>query len=222
LADDILDELDDDFADEMSDLLEDDVEEEENEDTSEKETKKGGKKESPVARIISAARQLVGKILGSTKAIIIISVGMVALICVGVVLWLFVFSSGPDDVLEPVQDNPQASEPRMLEPEQEIIFEDIVELEPFERIKLKTSSTMGLISLNLSLELTDARYRKQMIAMEDRIRNIVIQQVENTTWLELRNPEGKIMLKYRLLERMNAIFPQTVVRNIYFTYFIMQ
>jgi flagellar FliL protein len=58
--------------------------------------------------------------------------------------------------------------------------------------------------------------------MEDRIRTIVTQQVGTMTWLELRNPEGKIMLKYNLLKRINAVFPKPMVHNIYFTTFIMQ
>ncbi len=103
-----------------------------------------------------------------------------------------------------------------------MVFEDIIELEPFERIRLKSSSTMSLISMNLSLELIDHQYRKQVFSMEERIRKIITGQVEEMTWLELRNPEGKIMLKYNLLKRINSIFPKAMVRNIYFTNFIMQ
>jgi flagellar FliL protein len=81
---------------------------------------------------------------------------------------------------------------------------------------------MGLISMNLSLELTDPKYKKQIYTMEGRIREIITSQLEGMTWLELRNPEGKIILKYNLLKRINPIFPKLTVRNIYFTYFIMQ
>jgi len=58
--------------------------------------------------------------------------------------------------------------------------------------------------------------------VEDKIRQIVTTQAEGMSWLELRNPEGKIMLKYDLLKRINSIFPETVVRNIYYTNFLMQ
>ncbi len=102
------------------------------------------------------------------------------------------------------------------------VFEDIVVLKPFERIHLKEGSSMKLISLNLSLELSDGRYRKEVTAMEDTIRQIITGQVEKMTWLELRNPEGKIMLKYDLLKRINSIFSEAMIRNIYFTNFLMQ
>ncbi len=218
MADDILDELEDDFDDDMSDILDDDaLEEVSDEDTKDKKDLKS----SLVTKIIIVFKTLLHKILGSTKAIIIVAVSIVVLISIALVLWFFVFSSDQDEVLAPQKGDVQTTvQGESLE--EEIIFEDIVELEPFERIALKTSSTMGQISLQLSFELTDVRYRKQIYAMEDRIRNIVIQQVENTTWLELRNPEGKIMLKYNLLQRINAIFPKATVRNVYFTFFIMQ
>ena len=104
----------------------------------------------------------------------------------------------------------------------QIIFEDIVELEPFQGIRLKDSSTMGLISLGLALELTDSQDRNQIQLKEDRIRDIIITQASEMTWLELRNPDGKIRLKYELLKRINSLYPKTTVRNIYFTYFLMQ
>lgn len=105
---------------------------------------------------------------------------------------------------------------------EEIVFEDIIALAPFERIPLKRNSAMGLINLNISLELMDRRYRKQVYSMQDRIRKIIMGQVREMRWLELRTPEGKIQLKYELLKRINSIFPKVVVRNIYFTNLIMQ
>jgi flagellar protein FliL len=105
---------------------------------------------------------------------------------------------------------------------QEIVFEDIIVLEPFERIPLKVNSAMGLINLDIALELMDHRYRKQVVSMQDRIRKIIIGQVREMRWIELRTPEGKIQLKYELLQRINSIFPRVMVRNLYFTNLIMQ
>lgn len=218
MADDILDELENEFDDDMSDLLEgDDMADMSDDDFDENESKK---KTSLLNRVTDPFKQLLKKILGSKKAILIIAVSIFLLIAFGFLLWFFVFANGSDDVLKPMQESSQTTAP-ILE-ERDIIFEDIIELEPFERIPLKTSSTMGQVSLQLSLELVDPRYRKQIYSLEDRIRTIVTQQVRNTTWLELRNPEGKILLKYDLLQRINAIFPNATVRNVYFTQFIMQ
>jgi flagellar FliL protein len=42
------------------------------------------------------------------------------------------------------------------------------------------------------------------------------------TWFELRSPEGKINLKYRLIEKINSLYTGAVVQNLYFTSFLMQ
>jgi len=224
LADDILDELDEDFDDDMSDVLEEGIEDEAEDDDAqaEAENDKEADSSSRSTRVVTTVKRLLQKMTGSPKVILILAAGIITLICITVVLWLFVFNSSPDDLLQPVQETQQTSVSDIPEEEIAIPFEDIVELEPFERIKLKTSSTMGMVTLHLSLELIDAGDRKQIYSMEDRIRNIVTQQLGNTTWLELRNPEGKIILKYNILRRINAIFPNATVRNVYFTYFLMQ
>ena len=138
-------------------------------------------------------------------------------------VWFFFFRGSPEEAsLSNGRSATEEKAPGESDQIAEIIFEDIIELEPFERIRLKTNSAMGLVSLNISLELSDHRYRKQVYSMEDRIRKIIIGQVREMRWLELRNPEGKIHLKYELLKRLNSIFPKVMVRNIYFTNLIMQ
>lgn len=134
--------------------------------------------------------------------------------------WVVFFKAGPKEAQAIIVVEKRIEETAARG--QENIFEDIVTLEPFKRIPLKSSSTMGLISMNLSLELTDQRYKKQIFAMEGRIREVITSRLGEMMWLELRNPEGKIALKYNLLEHINAIFPKFTVRNIYFTHFIMQ
>ena len=244
MADDILDEMDEAFDEDMADILDDsdddalgddldddldDLEDSLDEAAGDEPgsaaaPEDGGSKEgeSKFAGLIASARELPKKLFGSAKAIIILSVSIVLLILLVLLLWLFVFRGGPEESLQPAPVQAQEEAADQLAAEEEIVFEDIVELEPFERISLKTSSTMGLLSLTLSLELTDARYRKQVYAVEDRIRKIVESQVKNTTWLSLRSPEGKLLLKYELIKRINDIFPKTTVRNVYFTTFIMQ
>ncbi|MBU3953420.1 MAG: flagellar basal body-associated FliL family protein [Proteobacteria bacterium] len=58
--------------------------------------------------------------------------------------------------------------------------------------------------------------------MQEKIRKIIMGQVREMGWLELRNPEGKLQLKYDLLGRINALFPRVMVRDVYFTNLIMQ
>ena len=164
------------------------------------------------------------KILGNKKRLIMIAAGLGLVIVLFMGIWIFFFS-GPDEEEDTSHDGSPVTQegiPAGLEQNAGIIFEDIVVLEPFERIPLKGNSAMGTISLTVLLELTEHQYRKHVYTMEDRIRNIISGQIREMTWLELRNPEGKIKLKYELLKRMNSIFPKVTVRHIYFTNFIMQ
>ncbi|MCP4673333.1 MAG: flagellar basal body-associated FliL family protein [Desulfobacula sp.] len=177
-------------------------------------------KVSAKAELVEKTTRIFKKIFKSKKSIIIIAVSFVLIIGLGVGAWFLFFNVSPEEEQAKIASEKMLGNTSIQE--QEIIFEDIVELEPFERIPLKSSSSMGLISMHVSLELTDQRYRKQIFTMEERIREIITGQIQEMTWLELRNPEGKLLLKYNLLKRINSIFPKLMVRNIYFTYFIMQ
>ncbi|CCK81734.1 FliL: predicted flagellar basal body-associated protein [Desulfobacula toluolica Tol2] len=163
------------------------------------------------------------RIFGYKKTILIIAGFLFFLIIVITGILLFFLKGSAKDTKD-VQNSMTSSKDSLPEVawENNVVFEDIVDLEPFERIQLKANSAMGLISMHLSLELTDPQYKNQVYTMQDRIRKIITGQVEDMNWLSLRNPEGKIMLKYDLLKRINSIFPKPAVSNIYFTYFIMQ
>ena len=209
MADDTLEEMDDDFDDDVMNSLLGDMSEDasiEPGGVTAEDTKKKG---------LPELKNRVKRIFGSKKAMLISVVLLV--LSAGIVAGVWFFSRDTKaEISSPKKVRGQVTR------DTEIVFEDIVDLAPFERIRLKSSSTMGQVSMTLSLELNDRHYRKQVVAVEDRIRKIITTQAEQMTWLELRNPEGKLMLKYKLLQQINSIFPQARVRNVYFTYFIMQ
>lgn len=160
---------------------------------------------------------LVKRLLGNKRRLILIVLALVLVMAAAAGAWVFFFS---DTKEEPGAEVQMEAEPAA--PAQEIVFEDIVVLEPFERIPLKEGSALTFISLTVALELTDHRYRKQVYTVQDRLSRVVSARVREMSWLELRSPEGKIKLKYDILAQMNRIFPKVTVRNIYFTNFLMQ
>ena len=101
-------------------------------------------------------------------------------------------------------------------------FEDIIRLDLFERVPLNGKSLMKSVDMELALELMAPKFRRQVGMKEERIRNIVIGQCRQMRWMELRNVEGKLKLKYALIDRINSVFSKTVVRNIYILNFRMQ
>lgn len=228
MAEDPLDEMNEDLDDSMGDILDDDFMDDSIGDSKDTvledsvQDAKDGKKGSFIKKISGKLQPLYKKIFQSKKILIIMAVSFVCLLLIGIGGLVFVFSGG-DELSEnsgvPVQAGSSQNSVRIVE---EIAYEDIVELEPFERVPLKNSSSLGAISINIALELVDKEERKQIYPLEEQIRQIVMDQMAKMTWLELRNPEGKIMLKYNLLKQINSLFPKTTVRNVYFTYFVMQ
>ncbi len=173
----------------------------------------------------SGKKSLIKRLIGTKKKLILILLIAVVLIGVLVGVWFIFFGGSEEDT---GVSNGSPEENRALNKSDKsdqiegIVFEDIVKLEPFERIRLKSNSAFGLVSLDVSLELLDHRYRKQIVSMEDRIRKVIMEQVREMRWFELRTPEGKIQLKYEVLKRINSLFPKVIARNVYFTNLIMQ
>ncbi len=160
------------------------------------------------------------KRLLSKKMILIIG-GVLILGLAGGGAWFFFFSGSPEPETEPATEQAAAGqEGETVVPE--ILFEDIVTLEPFEMIPLKSGSSMRSVTLNVSIEILDPESRAQVYSREDRIRIIIQDKVREYTWLDLRSAEGKIRLKYDLLQSINHLFSKPMVRNLYFTTLIMQ
>lgn len=177
----------------------------------------------------SGKGSLIKRLLANKKRVVLILSAGVALIAILAGVWFFFLKGTTEDSIvskeiPATQQGAQAGgkESGSSDLTEAIVFEDIIALAPFERIRLKGGSGMGLVSLNISLELMDTGYKTQVVSAQERIRKIIEGQVLEMRWDELRNPEGKIHLKYELLKRINSVFPKVMVRNIYFTNLIMQ
>ncbi|MFH1155826.1 MAG: flagellar basal body-associated FliL family protein [Pseudomonadota bacterium] len=158
------------------------------------------------------------------RMLILAAVILVVLVGAGVGAWLFVLK-GPDDTGQPAPaDKSKAASKEQVQPAAplEPEFADIVTLEPFERIQLKPGQDMNHVSLTLALELVSPDMKPQVLAQTERIRQVVEFEVGNMTWMVLRNPDGKLKLKFRLINSINALMPETTVRDVYFTLFLMQ
>ena len=99
---------------------------------------------------------------------------------------------------------------------------DIFRLDPFEKIPLKNSKTMGYLNVDIALKLSDPGFSKLLNKDLYKIRQMIEQTAGEMTWFQLRSPEGKINLKYRLIEKINSLYTGAVVQNLYFTSFLMQ
>lgn len=105
------------------------------------------------------------------------------------------------------------------------LFKDIVELSPFVKMTLRPSGNFSFITMKIALQLADNNMRQSIEAEKNVIRPIVKRETEKMTWFVLRTPEGKLRLKYRLIEKINSAVSKSSkakINNLYFTYFVMQ
>jgi flagellar FliL protein len=99
---------------------------------------------------------------------------------------------------------------------------NILVLDPFEKIPLKNSKTMGYLNVDIAVELSDPGFSDLVNQDIYKVRQTIEQTAGEMTWFELRSPEGKIHLKYNLIRKINSLYTGAVVRNLYFTSFLMQ
>ena len=154
--------------------------------------------------------------------------GTAVVVLLAIVSWFFLFRAPDTGTTETAARIMAADMPEqeqvagMRQISDDAFFADIMTLKPFEQLSLSSASAMAHVDMDIVLELIDTDARENLALMENRIYEIIKGQVRELTWMELRNPEGKIQLKYDLLKRINSLFSTPVVRNVYFTKFLMQ
>ena len=169
---------------------------------------------------IKAGLARMGQLAAKRKKWLVLGMAGVMLVILLASVWFFFMAPKPaEDV--PLKADAGAEAPEMP-PVEEVVFEDIVKLDPFTRIRLADGSALEFLNVDVALELMDYRFRRQVFSKKDRIRDIITTQFREIQWAELRNASGKIRLKYAVLKRINSVFPKPMVRNLYFTNFIMQ
>jgi len=103
-----------------------------------------------------------------------------------------------------------------------IDYDNMLLLKPFTWVSLKENSHMQKVSMRMVLELTSRDKVSIVEKKRDKIRAVVRGTAREMKWISLRGSEGKIEFKYALINKINRMFPEIVVRNLYFTHFIMR
>ena len=103
-----------------------------------------------------------------------------------------------------------------------IDYDNIIVLKPFIWISLQEKSHMDKISFNIALEVVSREQVGIVESETDKIRALVRSVALEMRWIELRSPEGKIKFKYMLIKKINSLFPDIVIRNLYLTHFMMR
>ena len=172
-----------------------------------------------VSKLKSKLPNLRGRFSLSRKWMLMGLAGVMVVI-LGISVWFFFLAPAPEPEPEEVVETAEEAVP--VVPTIEEVYPDIVVLEPFKRMYLADGSAMAYLNVNVALELMAPEDREQVTARQEQIREVLAARFREMKWIDLRSPSGKIRMKYEALARINSAFPKPLVRNIYFTNFIMQ
>jgi len=163
------------------------------------------------------------------------SLKMIIIYCVILILvggglfagWFFFLKGNDKAAIEKAKQAEQKNQEgkQHLEKKKKPRFKDIVELAPFVKIKLQPSGKFSSVTMYIALKLANNDMRKSITTEKKRIRRIIIRETNKMTWFVLRNPQGKLRLKYKLIASINSLLEKSSearIKNLYFTHFIMQ
>lgn len=146
---------------------------------------------------------------GGMKMIIIAVVALVVLGGGGAFAYFkFVAGGHEEKPAEPVHEEAEV-DPKDL----------MFALDPF---VVNLGGPSNFLKLSVQLELTDAAERPYIESRVAPIRDSVVILLSSKTSKSVVSPEGKLKLKDDLNMRVNQVLGKDVVRNVYFTEFVMQ
>ncbi|WP_353683472.1 flagellar basal body-associated protein FliL [Thermodesulfovibrio sp. 3907-1M] len=94
-------------------------------------------------------------------------------------------------------------------------------LEPFV-VNLMDQGGTKYLKVTVQLELSQAKLAEEAKSKTPQIRDAIITLLTNKTSDELITPEGKLLLKDEIKQRVNQILGENTVTNVYLTDFVMQ
>lgn len=186
-----------------------------------------GDDQSKLKMFMTRMTEALRSVFQTKKKIVVISGAAVAGVLVTLLcLWLVlpIFSDEPSQKTAAVNESARQNQTGAEKSESAVqkAPSNILVLDPFEKISLKNSETMGYLNVDIAVELTDPGFSDRVNQDIYKVRQTIEQTAGEMTWFELRSPEGKIHLKYNLIRKINSLYTRAVVRNLYFTSFLMQ
>lgn len=79
-----------------------------------------------------------------------------------------------------------------------------------------------LVRLDLSLEMMDAEGYEEVISLGAEARDSIIRVLNAKTFLDVESVQGKLHLKNEIVTQLNGFLKKGVVKNVYFSDFVVQ
>ncbi|MCC7406316.1 MAG: flagellar basal body-associated FliL family protein [Bdellovibrionales bacterium] len=79
-----------------------------------------------------------------------------------------------------------------------------------------------LIRMELSLEMLDEEGFEEVISLGAEARDSIVRILNSTVYTDVETVQGKLHLKNRIIAQLNEFLDKGVVRNVYFSDFVVQ
>jgi len=79
-----------------------------------------------------------------------------------------------------------------------------------------------LIRIEVNLEMLDEEGFEEVISLEAEARDAIMKILNATTYSDVETVQGKLHLKNQIISRFNSFLDKGVVRNVYFSDFVIQ
>jgi len=147
---------------------------------------------------------------GGMKVVIIAVVALVILAGGGAFAYFKFMAGGHEE-----EKKPEAEEKAEPVDPKELMFA----LDPF---VVNLGGPTNFLKISLQLELTDPADRPFVESRVAPIRDSIVILLSSKTSRSVVSPEGKLKLKDDINMRVNQVLGKNLVRNVYFTEFVMQ
>ena len=97
----------------------------------------------------------------------------------------------------------------------------VVKLDPF-IVNLSGSGGRNYLKIDLSLELGNPQMEEEINNKLPKIKDAILLVLSTKTFDDVKTSQGKLVLKYELLMRLNSYLTMGSIENIYFTSFVVQ
>ncbi|MBW1700747.1 MAG: flagellar basal body-associated FliL family protein [Deltaproteobacteria bacterium] len=127
--------------------------------------------------------------------------------------------SSLDRVVNPVSE--EESEDANKEEEDQDVIGPTYALDTF-IVNLADEGGKRYLRVTMNLELKDTAVSKELEKRLPQIRNAVLMLLPTKRHEDIRNIEGKIGLRDEIITRLNGLFKEESITNLYFTEFVVQ
>lgn len=79
-----------------------------------------------------------------------------------------------------------------------------------------------LIRMEVSVEMLDEEGFEEVISMGAEARDAIVRILNSTSYQDIETVQGKLQLKNRMIADLNGFLDKGVVRNVYFSDFVVQ